>query len=239
MTEEEREKKNDKRREQEKRRIERFAERMEDLKEIATVTGNEVEPGGDPFAMELSARLRRMNRKDHEWGSRTKARNRIAKREAKGGITPPRSWEAGEMRGLAVLEKALLFLSTFKKRRLGFRSIQIMIMCAGRDAISMQEAADLSGISFTAVGKAVRQLEEDGYLELARIPRHGKQKPLVQINLTDLGGKVMRILNRFDPDKIDSYDRAVAIGEKKIPKDLRILQMKNVLDEANNIQQDI
>jgi DNA-binding MarR family transcriptional regulator len=221
----------------EKARLLRVARKMERLQRIQ---GEVTAESGDPFALELGAKLHRVAEKHGQWGSKNKrAVDPAIRRRFRNGFTPPRMWKSGEQKGLAILDKALLFMSTFRDKGLGFRDLHVMIMLTGDNGISIQEAADLSGLTYYAIRKCLTKLEVAGLVKLGRIERVGGQKPLVNIGITAIGAGVMRALNRFDPNKIGDYDRLVAMGKPNIPVDMRILQMKGILDDARQIQQDI
>jgi DNA-binding MarR family transcriptional regulator len=237
MDQEEKEKVSDRLRRLERKRLLRVAQRMERVKNIAEKLGEELDPEGDEFAVELRARLHVNQAKEDRWGNRI--RRSATKRRFRDGFKPPRSWDAGDPKGLMVIDKVLTYLSTFHGMELGFRQIHIMIMVAGENPLSMQQAADLSGLTFYAIRNSVRAMEEKGFLKREFTPRSGGQTPLCNISLTARGAGVLRALNRFDPYKLDSYDKMVAAGTPNIPTDLRVLRMKEIIDEATNTNNDI
>lgn len=227
----------EKRKASEKKRLRNVAKRMENLK---IISGEVEASSGDPFALELEAKLTNITGRRNRWGRKDKKDTPAEKRRRfRNGFTPPRLWKSGEQKGLAILDKALLFMSTFRDMGLGFRDLHILIMIAGDHGISIQQAADLSGVTYYAIRKSLRKMDEAGIIKTSGIERAGGQKPLVVVELTSRGAGILRALNRFDPDKIGDFDRLVAMGRPNIPADMRILQMKGVIEDARNIQQDI
>lgn len=231
----EHEKEIDRRKDRKRRKELRLAKRLETIRNMAVENGEPLD--GDPFAIELRAKLQRFKDKDR-WSKRSAITN-DQRRRFRNGFKPPLSWKSEEQKGLSILEKALLFVSAFRARGLGFRQVQILIMVAGRDAISIQQTADLCGLTFQSTRHAIGEIEKEGYIEITKSPRIGRQPSLCIVNLTESGAAVMRALNRFDPDVIGDYDKAVALGIPHVHTDLRILQMKGLIDEANNIAEDL
>jgi len=226
----------EKRRLGERRRLLRTIAKMEKLKEIAEEVGEVATPGGDPFALELAARLDRMEDVSHRHGKRTAVSAR-ERRRFRNGFTP-RAWKSGEQKGLAILDKALLFMSTFRKRGLGFRQLHILMLVTGENGLSIQEAADICGVTFYAIRHSLAKMEGDGYVKTGKVKRVGGQSPLCTIEITEKGSAVMRALNRFDPNKIGDYDRMVAMAAPRIPTSIRLLQMQQILADGDQAQQE-
>ena len=222
------------REDRERNRLLRVAARMQRLQD-----NNEIMASGDPFALELAAKLARSGETSHRWGHLNGSRATEAKRRFKKNFTPPKSWKNEQMPGLAILDKALLFMSTFKRVGLGFRSLHILMMLAGGNGITIQEAADMVGVTYYAIRHDLTRMEKAGFITIERVDRPGDQSKLIVPQLTKKGASVMRALNRFNVDKLGCYDSLVAMGRQVIPTDIRILQMKDVIDEANNIPLDV